>query len=165
MQSNGFENEKRAAQIIKDVLYITVASVSPEGKPWNTPVYSAFDSDLNFYWTSAKDSVHSNNIRHNPDVFFAIYDSSVAEGSGAGVYLEARAEELNVREEILVARKFTQARKGKSPDDADDFMGEAHRRVYRATVTHGWINEAETLESGWRDYRTAIDLRRVRGML
>ena len=164
-KARNFENEKRAARIISDVLYITIASVSPDGKPWNTPVYSAFDSDLNFYWTSSKDSQHSKNIRHNADVFFAIYDSSVGEGNGEGVYLEATAEELNKREEILVARKLTQARKGQNPDDAEKFMGEAVRRVYRAKVARGWVNESESIEKGWRDYRTEIDLRRVRGLL
>ncbi len=56
-------HNKRAAEIIKDIKYITIASVSDDGQPWNTPVYSAFDKDLNFYWFSDKNSQHSQNVR------------------------------------------------------------------------------------------------------
>lgn len=41
-------------KIIKRIEYINIASITPEGNPWNTPVYTAFDKSLNFYWLSWK---------------------------------------------------------------------------------------------------------------
>ena len=75
---------KTPAKIINDILYATIATADKNGQPWNSPVYSAFDEDLNFYWTSAKDSQHSQNIRENPKRFIVIYDSTVVEGQGEG---------------------------------------------------------------------------------
>ena len=37
-----------AVTIIKNIEYINIASITPEGLPWNSPVYTAFDKDLNF---------------------------------------------------------------------------------------------------------------------
>ncbi len=45
-------HNKKAAEIIKKIPYITLATVSEEGQPWNSPLWSAFDKDLNFYWAS-----------------------------------------------------------------------------------------------------------------
>lgn len=166
-EPRSFEYEKKAARIIKEVVHITIATVSPEGKPWNTPVHSAFDSDLNFYWASAKDSTHSRNIRFQPDVFLAIYDSTALGGTGSAVYFEARAEELHKREEILIAKKFAQKRiKHTEESDVDDFIGDSIRRVYQAVITRGWTNDVEVLpDRQLRQYRVEVDLRRLRGLL
>lgn len=45
---------ERAVKVIKKIEYINIASITPEGLPWNTPVYTAFDKNLNFYWMSWK---------------------------------------------------------------------------------------------------------------
>jgi general stress protein 26 len=68
---------ERAKEIISKILYITIATVTPEGKPWNSPVYSAFDEDYNFYWNSWKENQHSKNIERNNDIFIVIYDSTL----------------------------------------------------------------------------------------
>ena len=41
---------KRAKEIIERVIYITIASISDDGRPWNAPVFSAYDEDFSFYW-------------------------------------------------------------------------------------------------------------------
>lgn len=38
---------QRAKEIIENILYITVATCSKDGQPWNTPVYCAYDEDYN----------------------------------------------------------------------------------------------------------------------
>ena len=40
---------KLAIKIIKEVQYITLATVTPEGQPWNSPLYTAFDKNYTFY--------------------------------------------------------------------------------------------------------------------
>jgi uncharacterized protein YhbP (UPF0306 family) len=59
---------KRAKEIIELILYITIATVSKDGTPWNSPVYSAFDEDYNFYWASDQNGQHSKNIAENDKV-------------------------------------------------------------------------------------------------
>jgi nitroimidazol reductase NimA-like FMN-containing flavoprotein (pyridoxamine 5'-phosphate oxidase superfamily) len=58
---------------VRDIKYITIATASKTGQPWNSPVYSAFDGAYNFYWASDREGQHSRNIRENPQVFLAIY--------------------------------------------------------------------------------------------
>jgi uncharacterized protein YhbP (UPF0306 family) len=83
------ELAKRAKEIIEKIIYITLASVTPKGKPWNSPLYSAYDKDTYaFYWVSPRATQHSNNIAENQNVFLTIYDSTVPEGTGEGVYIQ-----------------------------------------------------------------------------
>ena len=61
-------HNQKAAGIIKKIIYITLATASQDGQPWNSPLYSGFDKDLNFYWASDHNSVHSSNIKTNNNV-------------------------------------------------------------------------------------------------
>ena len=105
---------KSASEIINQILYITIASVTADGKPWNTPVYSGFDKDLNFYWFSDKNSQHSTNLRENNNAFLVIYDSTVPESTGEGVYIQAEVQELTEEGEALDALKVMDSRVGKT---------------------------------------------------
>ncbi|MBI2028282.1 MAG: pyridoxamine 5'-phosphate oxidase family protein [Candidatus Levybacteria bacterium] len=82
------ELNKRAREIIAKILYITIATSTKDGIPWNSPVYSAFDESYNFYWISWLENQHSKNIKDNNQVFIVIYDSTVPEGMGKGVYIQ-----------------------------------------------------------------------------
>src|SRR5258708_5704103 len=95
-----------ARKILKKIKYITIATVKANGQPWNTPVFAAFDEKLNFYWNSTRYSVHSTNIRRNARVFLVVYDSTVKEGFGEGVYMLARAKELNRKADLEKAFKI-----------------------------------------------------------
>lgn len=105
---------RAAAKVIKNILYINIASITPSGKPWNTPLYCAFDKDLNYYWLSWKLNQHSKNIRNNPSAFVTIYDSTVPAGTGFGVYFEGKAYELKNIKDILIGTKEVYKRKKKS---------------------------------------------------
>lgn len=155
---------KRAAEIIHKILYITIATVSKDGQPWNSPVYSVFDKDLNFYWSSDKDSQHSRNIRENKNVFLVIYDSTVPESTGEGVYIQAEAYELAAKDEITVARRITQIRKGQESEltekEYEKFTGDTVRKIYKAVPKKVWMNEDERDENGKfiRDIRVGVPL-------
>lgn len=41
--------EEKSAEVIKTIEYLNIASITPNGLPWNTPVYTCFDKNLNFY--------------------------------------------------------------------------------------------------------------------
>jgi nitroimidazol reductase NimA-like FMN-containing flavoprotein (pyridoxamine 5'-phosphate oxidase superfamily) len=148
---------KRTKEILSAIRYATIATASKDGRPWNSPVAHVHDDDLNIYWFSDKDNQHSRNVRENEDVFIVIYDSTVPEGDGEGVYIEAKAIELNNADEIQFARKLK-----KGPDynhPADNFLGDATRRVYKAIPQRIWMNDAEEKDGVFlRDYRVSIPL-------
>lgn len=149
-------HQRRAAEIIRQVQYATLATVTPEGTPWNSPVKHEYDSDLNIFWFSDKEGQHSKNVRANGKVFIVIYDSTVPEGEGEGVYIQAEVTELNDPDEISYARRI---KKGPDKDSPDDFMGDAIRRVYKATPQSVWMNDSDEKEGIFiRDYRVVIDL-------
>jgi general stress protein 26 len=146
----------KAKEILNKIQYATVATVTPEGKPWNSPVAHEMDEDNNIYWFSDKENQHSINIRKNPHAFIVIYDSTVPEGEGEGVYIEADVEELSGVEEINNIRN---TKKGKIVDDANEFLGDAVRRCYKAIPKRMWINDAEEIDGKFiRDYRVEINL-------
>jgi hypothetical protein len=41
---------RRAKEIIEKIQYATIASVTEHGMPWNSPVFTAYDKNFNFYW-------------------------------------------------------------------------------------------------------------------
>ncbi len=161
-------HNKRVAEIINEILYITIASVSQDGQPWNSPVYSAFDENLNFYWFSDKNSKHSQNVRNNNKVMLVIYDSTVPEGTGEGVYVQAIVEELNSDSEILSALEVLDNRVGKAKQrDSSDYTGEAVLRGYKAVPVKVWMNDDEKDDSGnyIRDIRVEVPLKAIKGQL
>jgi hypothetical protein len=85
-----------------------------------------------------------------------IYDSTVPEGKGEGVYIQAKAYELSNPEEIRIARRL---KKGSDVELSDDFMGDAVRRVYKAIPDKVWMNTVE-IDDGLfvRDYRVEVSL-------
>jgi hypothetical protein len=154
----------RAKTILEKIRYATIATVSKDGKPWNSPVTHEYDEDLNIYWSSDKNNQHSKNVRENPEVFIVIYDSTVPEGEGVGLYIEATATEVIDPDEITFARRIKKGPAYGRP--ADDFLGDAVRRVYKAVPKRVWLNDAEMLDGVFiRDYRVEISLNELKGLL
>ena len=147
---------KKAKEILSKIRYATVATVTPDGKPWNSPVAHEIDSEYNIYWFSDKENQHSKNIRKNPYAYIVIYDSTAQEGTGEGVYIEADVEELSDPEEI---HKIRNTKKKAVVDDASEFLGDAVRRCYKATPKKMWMNDVEEKDGKFiRDYRVEIKL-------
>ncbi len=151
-------NIKKARKIISEILYITIATT--DGKqPWNSPVYSAFDTNYNFYWASNQNSQHSKNIKNNTSIFIVIYDSTAPEGTGEGVYIQAKATMLTKEEEIFDALKILDERVGKDNErDAQKFLGSYPRRVYKAVPENFWINGDGSINGNYIDIRMEVNL-------
>lgn len=130
----------KAKEIISNVKYVTIATASENGEPWNTPVLAGYDDTFNFYWTSWKGTQHSKNIHSRPDVFIVIYDSSIPADTGGCVYIKAKANELTDAEEIRHAAYLRYQRKNQSPRNVEDFLHDAPRRMYKATPEHFWVS-------------------------
>jgi hypothetical protein len=148
----------RAKEIIEQVLYITIGSVSKDGQPWNAPVFSAYDQDYNFYWGSNADSQHSRNVRDTGRVFLVIYDSTAPAGHGEGVYVQAAARELSDPGEINEAHSLLQARRDSPYWKLEQVQGEAPVRLYKATREKAWTNDGTKINGTYVDVRSEVQL-------
>ena len=149
-----------AAEILRSICYATIATADSQAHPWNSPVYSVRDDDLNIYWVSDKQNQHSQNIRQNPQVFIVYYDSTALPGQGDGVYFSATAVELTNPEDIRAARQVID---GYDFFSADEYSGNSVCRIYRATPTRAWVNTFEERDGVFiRDFRIEIPLSDLR---
>lgn len=150
--------EEKAKEIIAKIPYITIATVSEDGMPWNAPVFTAYDEKYNFYWGTYRNSQKSKNIRHNKNVFLVIYDPSDSPGEGFGVYMQATAEELNDPKEIETAHKLLWGRHVVPYWKLEQVQGGAPIRLYKAVPKKIWVN-GEGQENGhYIDTRVEIKL-------
>lgn len=152
------EYVQKAKEIISKIIYCTIATTSKDGQPWNTPVYSAYDAQYNFYWTSDQNGQHSRNIAENDKVFLVIYDSTVPEGTGEGVYVQATAKALTDIEEVRKASKLLAGRKNKEPRSPEQYLGEYPRRIYKATPIKFWMNSDGQVNGNYIDTRVEVDM-------
>ena len=155
---------KKVAEILQTIRYVTIATVTPEGQPWNSPVAHILDEDLSLYWASDKNNQHSKNIRSNPTAYAVIYDSTVPEGEGEGVYVQAEAHEISSPEEVLHIRKLIKGESYVTHDN--EFLGDDIRRMYKLIPKQIWINDAEVQDGVFvRDFKVEVPIEDVRALL
>lgn len=148
----------RAKEIIGQICYITIATVTEDGLPWNSPVFGAFDSTYNFYWGTHKDSQKALNIAANDNVFLVIYDSTVPPGTGEGVYIKATAHDITSPDEI---RRVFDLLKTRHATDFWDFGAvslEGPIRLFKAVPQKAWMNDGGHKNGHYIDVRTEIQL-------
>lgn len=155
----------KAISIISKIEYINIASITPEGLPWNSPVYTAFDKDLNFYWLSWKKNQHSINVKNNPNVFVTIYDSTVPTGTGVGIYFSGKAYELTNPIEMIKALATVYNRSKHKLRDVKEFLTHFPRRVYRFTPEKAWINGDSDIKGNVIDIREELNLQMIKERL
>lgn len=128
----------RAAELLRTCVYANVATES-NGQPWNTPVYTVSDSQLNLYWSSWHQAVHSVNILANPNTFLTFYDSNRARGTNnlRGLYLQCLSSVVTDETEARTA--FELIYPGE-PMNLADFHEPGLKRFYKAVPQRAWLN-------------------------
>ena len=130
-----------ASEIAAANRYATLATADADGFPWASPVWVAADGD-ELFWVSRPDARHSRNIAVRAEIAAVMFDSTVPAGSGAGLYLSARAEEVvdgAIRVRGLEVFSHRSVADGLRPWSAADVTGEASHRLYRAQVSRRWV--------------------------
>jgi hypothetical protein len=151
---------ERATEVLRTIRYATVATADLQARPWNSPVYSAHDDELNIFWISDKQNKHSQNVRQNPRAFIVFYDSTVPLGQGEGLYFSATVSELSDPRDIQIARELVD---GSDSSGMEEYSGNGVCRIYRATPENAWINTVEARDGIIvRDYRIEIPLSELR---
>ena len=153
------DNLAKAKKIVEKVIYVTVATTSSDGTPWNSPVFSAYDQNYNFYWGSYRNSQHSKNIQSNGKVFLVIYDSTAPAGTGEGVYVKAQARELEDSREIIFAHNLLQTRRKIPYWKIEQVKGNAPIRLYKAVPEKVWVNDSGDVNGNYIDKLNEIEFK------
>jgi pyridoxine/pyridoxamine 5'-phosphate oxidase len=126
-----------ARAIIDSNLYMTLASADAEGRPWASAVWFAHEGYRDFLWVSRPEARHSRNVAARPELTFVIFDSTVAPGDAAAVYVEGRGEELEGHElEYAIAIYSRRSETtGLAAWSGADVTAPARQRLYRATAS------------------------------
>lgn len=147
--------------------YMTLATADAHGRPWAAPLFFASADHFHFYWVSAPQALHSQNLLACPEVGIVIFTSEVLPGSGQAVYMTATARELAPPEleHALTIYPGTAARAGRQLS-----LGELQEpnpyRMYRAVVTeHSILCPRDTGPCPAHglafDHRTTVAIRRT----
>lgn len=149
-------NDDKTRQILDATHYATISTVDKEGSPWAAPVWYTLDDSNNIYWWSAKTSQHSMNIKSDPKCYITIFDSTLPEGKGVGLYIRAEAFEINDDSEIDSAidlyNNTTEVFKLK----IGDCTGKAPTRIYKAIPRKVWINSEAEVDGQYVDTRKML---------
>jgi nitroimidazol reductase NimA-like FMN-containing flavoprotein (pyridoxamine 5'-phosphate oxidase superfamily) len=142
-----------ARSIIEANRYLTLATADQDGLPWASPVWFASADLREFFWVSSPEAQHSRNIAVRPEVAVVIFDSGLPIGTGRGVYLSARAEEVPEPELDRGMATFSVASlaQGGRAWGRSDVQEPARHRLYRATAVASYVL-SET------DERVPVDL-------
>jgi general stress protein 26 len=150
--------DPQAKEIIKKIRYITIASVTHEGFPWNSPVFAAHDYEYNFYFGTHRESQKAKNIFHNPNVFLAIYDSSVPAGEGGCVYIRANAHEITDEDEIAFAHNQLWGGDAEPFWKLEEFAPGTPLVLFRVVPEMAWMNAEGEADGHYIDVRREISL-------
>jgi hypothetical protein len=146
MEQPGTERSGRdPATVARELLdtnrYMTLATADGDGRPWATPVWYAHQGYTDLYWVSRPEARHSRNLAVRPEVAIVIFDSTIPEGSGQAVYLEALAGELDEAEQdegIAIISRRSEAR-GAGRWSVADVTAPASLRLYRARASAHFV--------------------------
>ena len=140
-------NDDIAREILGARSYVVLATADADGVPWSSPVWFAMEDYAELYWVSHPGARHSQNIAVRPQIAMVVFDSTVAPGSGQGVYMTATAEQVtdpNAIERGIAVFSSRAVRDGAGEWGVDRVSGEARLRLYRAGVQQYWILDPDS---------------------
>lgn len=145
----------KGKNILETIRYATISSVDKNGEPWAAPVWYVFDEDYNIYWWSPTEAQHSRNISTNPNIYVTIFDSTLPEGEGIGLYLRAQAGEISDDELDVAIERYNKST-SVFKLDRENCTGNAPTRMYKAVIKESWTNDGETKDGFYVDMRIKL---------
>lgn len=152
---------REAVSILKNNIYITIATSSLDSRPWASPLFTAYDKDLRFYWMSPKDSLHSKNIEENENISIVCFDSNAPKWEGIGVYMNAKAYKVTNAKEILHGVKLIYTRLAEPVPALKKFKGIFAYRLYCAKPSNISISVTDTKNGEEIDSRKELDIKSI----
>ncbi|MBM2623123.1 pyridoxamine 5'-phosphate oxidase family protein [Actinoplanes sp. LDG1-06] len=129
-----------ARELLDTNRYLTLGTVSRDGRPWTSPVYFSAGPDWDFYWMSSVDAEHSRNLATRPAVSITVFDSTVPPYHGRAVYAVGEAREIPpaALDDALPYYPGPPSRGG-SAITHEDITGDSTWRMYQAAATELWV--------------------------
>jgi hypothetical protein len=150
---------KLAAEILASNLYGALATCSPDGNPWCSPIYYSYNSKGEIFWASAETAVHSKNLFTNPKAFIAVYNSAALPRTASGLYLSGLvtvAPDLVLDE--IVRRHFGRVNENNGLTGKDYSNGNPER-IFCFTTQNVWIlGNPEDIGGRQIDKKVSVEL-------
>ncbi|MCO8270806.1 pyridoxamine 5'-phosphate oxidase family protein [Actinoplanes sp. TRM 88003] len=129
-----------ARELLDANRYLTLATVSPGGQPWASPVYFSWTGEWEFLWVSTVDAEHSRHLAVRPAVAITVFDSTVPAYHGRAVYAVGEGREVPADEvDERLPHYPGPASRGGGTISREDLIGESPWRLYQAAATELWV--------------------------
>lgn len=153
--------KQRTDNILKNNLYLTMATATKSGHPWISPLFYVHDQHNRLYWYSRKTARHSKLLMCNHKVAVTIFDSHAVGDAVDGLYIQGRAREVSPKELKNVLPLYTKKLYAKILDktkhNPSDFMKESPLRMYVAIPEKLWlVGPAGSYKGKYLDTRIAM---------
>jgi len=147
-------------EVFRRNMFCVIATASPAGDPWLSPVFFNYSPEYTLVWESALEALHSQNIRVNPRIAIFIKDTTT-QAPGIDVYMEAIAQEVpagRLSEALYTWETGPHGHSDRSRRELKDYDASKPLRLYEANIQHLYVL-SETEVAGYRvDARVEIDL-------
>ena len=136
----------KAKGIIDRNKYMVVATSGKDSKPWCAPVFYAYDDEFSFYFVSATDSLHVQNINENSQVSLVIFDSQQPIGSSdqvqiIGTVKLVEKEQANKALELYHERLFKVSGIPTTKNyNIDEYVEPSEFRIFKVAVIKAYTN-------------------------
>ncbi|PSB01352.1 pyridoxamine 5'-phosphate oxidase family protein [Merismopedia glauca] len=151
---------RQAQGIIANNIYCTLSTCSVDGIPWVSPLFFAFDDNLNIYWSSAIASQHSQNLySNNGRAAISIFNTTFPEGSPEGLYFSGVASELDGDDTEFGLQLLKPRARNPINRTAVDYLNDSPRRMYRFEPKEAWVTgERISVSNQLVDTRVCLSL-------
>jgi hypothetical protein len=147
-------------EVFRRNMFCTIATASPTGDPWLSPVFFNYSPEYALVWESAHDALHSHNIRINPRVAIFIKDTTT-KLPGTDVYMVATAHEVapqHLPEALHTWQTGPHGHSDRSQRELGDYDASKPLRLYEASIQRLYVLR-ETVVDGYRvDARLEMDV-------
>lgn len=140
--------------LLQTIRYATISTIDEDNKPWAAPVWYVFD-EKSIYWWSPVDSQHSKNIVHNSNIYVTVFDSTVPEGDGFGLYMRAEAGVIAADELDSAIDLYNQSTKIFKLN-RENCTDNAPTRMYKAVIKERWVNDGTEQNGFYIDQRVGL---------
>jgi hypothetical protein len=151
-------------EVFRRNAFCVIATASPAGEPWLSPVFFNYDPQYAITWESAHDALHSQYLRTNPRIAIFIKDTST-KAPAVDIYAEATAVEVPADRLAAALHTWSSGPHGHSDRasrEVADYSPDRPMRLYQARIDHLYVRE-ETLIGDYRvDVRVEVDLAQLR---
>lgn len=152
---------EQARQLMHNVRFCLLSTVTPEGLPWGSPLFYNYDASYRIVFESAKDARHSRNIATNPRVSIVIA-RLLARTPIVGVYLECHAREVPVEaldDALAVFKRGPHGKQESQGRQVSDYLDGRPLRLYEAVPERSYVLEQVQTHEGYTiDRRVEIAL-------